>query len=180
MNMPAVDIFFYAFAVIGSLFALRVVTASNPITSAFSLVMTFFCVAAIYALMQAHFIAAIQILVYAGAVTVLFAFVIMLLNADVKESSNTKSIVGQFLGLSVCGLLFVGFNWLVRNGNVTTSRGNFSAQQIEGMGGNSRVLSEVLFSDYILPFELTSVLLLIGIVGSVALAKRVKRGGSKV
>jgi NADH-quinone oxidoreductase subunit J len=169
------DIFFYVFAALGSIFALRVVTTRNPISGAFSLVLTFFCVAAIYALMEAHLLAAIQILVYAGAVMVLFTFVIMLLNADVTAADFGRGFLGKFLALAVLGALAVGFNLALRTGTVSATPGTFTLERIKELGGNTRALSELMFSDYILPFELTSVLLLVGIVGSVALAKRAKR-----
>ena len=173
------DIFFYIFATLGLLFGLRVVTAKSPIAAAFSLVMTFFCVAAIYALMEAHFIAAIQILVYAGAVMVLFTFVIMLLDADTSPIDYGKGFVYQVVATLMAALVYVGVNWSIRHGQISAIRGNFTKEIIDELGGNSRVLSEVLFSDYILPFELTSILLLVGIVGSVALAKRAKRGSAR-
>jgi NADH-quinone oxidoreductase subunit J len=175
MTASVTDIFFYVFATIASLLALRVVTSRNPISGAFSLVITFFCVAAIYALMEAHFLAAIQILVYAGAVMVLFTFVIMLLNADVSAADFGRGFVGKFIALAVLGALVVGFNMALRTGMVSTNAGLFTPEKIKELGGNSRALSELMFSDYILPFELTSVLLLVGIVGSVALAKRARK-----
>ncbi len=176
MSLTTIDWFFYIFAGLGALCASRVITAKNPITAALSLVLTFFCVASIYALMGAHFIAAIQILVYAGAVMVLFTFVIMLLNADLQHGELSKGTLTRVAGGAAMTVFFAGFIWLLKHGSVSEHRGPFSVQKIEELGGNSRVLSEVLFSDYILPFELTSVLLLVGIVGSVALAKRAKKG----
>jgi NADH-quinone oxidoreductase subunit J len=175
MSTAPLDIFFYIFASLASLLALRVVTTRNPISGAFSLVLTFFCVAAIYALMEAHFLAAIQILVYAGAVMVLFTFVIMLLNADVSSGDFGRGFLGRFMALAVLGALAVGFNMALRTGTVASTPGIFTLERIKELGGNTRALSELMFSDYILPFELTSVLLLVGIVGSVALAKRAKR-----
>lgn len=180
MNLPmnTSDILFYAFSAIAVLHALVVVLGKNPITSAFSLVVVFFCVSANYALMQAHFLAAIQILVYAGAIMVLFIFVIMLLDAD--ADANRKSLdfgkskafqaVAAVLCLGLAGLFFAA----VRSGAVATEKAGFTPEKIESLGGNVKTISEVMFSDYILPFELTSLLLLVGIVGSVALAKRAK------
>ncbi len=166
------DIFFYVFATLGIGFALTVVLHKNPISSAFSLVMVFFCVAAIYALQHAHFIAALQILVYAGAIMVLFVFVIMLLNADLHKLDMGKSRVFQFGAGALCLALFCMLAWTVKNGTTAATPAGFTPEKVTEMGGNVRVLSELMFSDYILPFELTSILLLVGIVGSVALAKR--------
>lgn len=173
-SLSTIDIFFYIFATAASLLALRVVTAKSPISSAFSLVIAFFFVAGIYVLMEAHFIAAIQILVYAGAVMVLFVFVIMLLNADLKTADFVKGKAVQAGSAIFAIVLFCLFVHLLKKGEITTVRGVFTTEKIQELGGNSQVLSQVLFSDYILPFELTSVLLLVGIFGSVALAKRAK------
>ncbi len=171
-NMHSVDFFFYAFSTLAIVFALFVVLGKNPISCAFSLVLVFFCVAANYALLQAHFIAAIQVLVYAGAIMVLFVFVIMLLNADIRNIDLGKSKPFQLTAALMCLALLVLFIFCVRSGGVLSQHDGFSAAKIEGLGGNVQVLSTVMFSDYILPFELTSILLLVGIVGSVALAKR--------
>ena len=172
--MQATDIFFYIFAGLACLFGLRVVTARNPITGAFSLILVLFCLAANFALMEAHFISAIQILVYAGAVMVLFVFVIMLLNADIKDSDIGKSPMFQIISSLVSLGVLAMFIWSIKNGELASTKGALNVEKIQELGGNSRVLSEVLFSDFILPFELTSILLLVGIVGSVALAKRAK------
>ncbi|MEW6056564.1 MAG: NADH-quinone oxidoreductase subunit J [Bdellovibrionota bacterium] len=174
MELPtgATDIFFYIFSTLGVLFALGVVLNKNPIASAFSLVVVFFCVAANYALMHAHFIAAIQILVYAGAIMVLFVFVIMLLNADIKNLDLGKSKLFQGGSAVLCAALLAMFVWAAKNGTTAVTKGELSSEKIESLGGNVQVLSMIMFSDYVLPFELTSILLLVGIVGSVALAKR--------
>lgn len=170
--MNSSEIFFYLFSTLAVAFSLLVVINKNPINSAFSLVLVFFCVAADYILLEAHLIAAIQILVYAGAVMVLFVFVIMLLNADLKnlEVSKNKAFQGM-TALLVVGL-FSMFLWVHQNGSLLETKGIYSTEKIEKLGGNTRVLSELMFSDYILPFELTSILLLVGIAGSVSLAKR--------
>jgi NADH-quinone oxidoreductase subunit J len=135
--------------------------------------MVFFAFAGIYAMLDAHLIAALQVLVYAGAIMVLFIFVIMLLNADLPSFDLAKSHFVQrlFVGIS-CVLLFGMFVWAFKQSPATAPVANFTSEQIEAAGGNTRVVSELLFSEYILPFELTSVLLLGAIVGTVAIAKR--------
>ncbi len=167
------DILFYLFSGVGLLIALfGVVLGKNPISCAFSLVLMFFCVSADFALLQAHFLAAIQILVYAGAIMVLFVFVIMLLNADTKNLDTGRSKVFQAGAAFLCLGLFTMFAWSILHGTGSTKDYGLTIDKIQAHGGNVRVISELLFSDYILPFELTSILLLVGIVGSVALAKR--------
>ncbi len=171
--MDISPIFFYAFAGLAIACSLMVVFKKNPVGSAFSLVMVFFSFAGIYALLDAHLIAALQIFVYAGAIMVLFIFVIMLLNADVPSFDLARSHLGVKIAAGVLSLtLFCLFVWSFQNSRNILPVGEFTPQNIEAAGGNTQVLSEMLFSEYILPFELTSVLLLAGIVGAVALAKR--------
>ena len=171
--MDISPIFFYAFAGLAIAFALLTILKKNPVASAFSLVMVFFSFAGIYAMLGAHLIAALQVLVYAGAIMVLFIFVIMLLNADAPSLDLGRTPVWLkagtgFLGLVLFGVLVVAF----KNSAITGVHGNLPESQVEALGGNTQVVSELMFSEYILPFELTSILLLVGIVGAVAIAKR--------
>ncbi len=165
--------FFFVFASIAIAASLFVVLRTNPVASAFSLVLVFFCFAGIYAMMGAHLVAALQILVYTGAVMVLFIFVIMLLNADVpKLEMDRVNPVFQVL-ITVAGACGVGF--LVgafQNSKNVTSMGFYPADRVAELGGNTKVLSGLMFSEYILPFELTSILLIAAIVGVVAIAIR--------
>jgi NADH-quinone oxidoreductase subunit J len=172
-----IDLLFYIFAGLGILFAFMVVLGRNPISAAFSLIGVFFSVAACYVLLRAHFLAAIQILVYAGAIMVLFIFVIMLLNADTRTFEIRKSRLARPIAGGLIGLLTVGLIWLIQAGTFAATKAGFTPEKIDALGGNVQVLSEVLFSDFILPFELTSVLLLVAMVGSVALAKRKQSSG---
>ncbi|MGE4232089.1 MAG: NADH-quinone oxidoreductase subunit J [Bacteriovoracia bacterium] len=160
------------FSAIGLLSAVAVVLSKRPITSAFCLVLVFFNVAAVYALLSAHFIAAIQLLVYAGAVMVLFVFVVLLLNADVKTVDLNRKKLFQVGAIGLVLGLFGTFFYFISKGEVASIRSGFTPEKIEKLGGNAKTLSELMFSDFILPFEMTSILLLVGIVGSVALAKR--------
>lgn len=166
-------VFFYLFAALAIAFSFLVVLKKNPVASAFSLVLVFFCFAGIYALLDAHLIAALQILVYAGAIMVLFVFVIMLLDQDVPSFDIARSHIQLKVGAAImAAALFGFFVWAFQNSPLPAPTGGFTLDKIEAAGGNTRVLSELLFSDYILPFELTSVLLLAAIVGVVAIAKR--------
>lgn len=168
-------VFFYLFASFAIACSLMVVLKKNPVASAFSLVLVFFSFAGIYALLDAHLVAALQVLVYAGAIMVLFVFVIMLLNADAPSFDLWRShIVLRITAGLACAAVFCIFVWAFKeSGNVDPALvGQFTPERVEAAGGNTRVLSELMFSDYILPFELTSVLLLGSIVGAVAIAKR--------
>ena len=165
--------FFYLFAGMAIIFSLIVVLKRNPVASAFSLVMVFFSFAGLYALMQAHLIAAMQILVYAGAIMVLFVFVIMLLNADTPSFDLERSSAVQKIAItSGTSLVLLVFMWAFKHASPRALLGSFPPERIEKAGGNVRVISELMFSEYILPFELTSALLLAAIVGAVAIAKR--------
>lgn len=177
--MQMSPLFFYIFAVFAVAFALLVVLKRNPVASAFSLVMVFFSFAGIYALLGAHLIAALQVLVYTGAIMVLFIFVIMLLNADVPSLDLKRSgwaLQSATFGISV--LLLAVFTWAFKNSPEMVIKGPYTTEAIEAAGGNTQVISELMFSEYILPFELTSVLLLAAIVGAVAIAKRKLGGGN--
>jgi len=172
--MVASPIFFYLFAGLAILCALAVVLKKNPVASAFSLVLVFFSFSAIYALLGAHLIAAIQILVYTGAVMVLFVFVIMLLAADVPslDFKRTSIVIRTMVGAGCVGLAGVFFWGFWKSAGQLAPQGPFSTEAVEKAGGNSKVIAELMFSEFVLPFELTSVLLLAAIVGVVAIAMR--------
>lgn len=171
--MDISPVFFYVFAGAAIACSLLVILKKNPVASAFSLVMVFFCFAAIYAMLDAHLIAALQVLVYAGAIMVLFIFVIMLLDADVPSFDMLRSHTAlRMSAVVVTGILFGFFVMSFRSSSILAPVGTMTPEAVEAAGGNTRVLSEMLFSDYILPFELTSVLLLAAIIGAVAIAKR--------
>ncbi len=160
--------FFYFFAVPAIGLSLFVVLNKSPVSSAFALVLVFFCFAGIYALLGAHLVAALQVLVYAGAIMVLFVFVIMLLNADVPSFDLKRTPVlvkGGVVFLGAASL--AGLVWVFK-------RSAFPVSGVPLEADNTRALSRLMFSDYVLPFELTSILILVGIVGCVAIAKRKK------
>ena len=171
--MDISPVFFYIFAGMAIGCSLMVILKKNPVASAFSLVLVFFAFAGIYALLDAHMIAALQVLVYAGAIMVLFIFVIMLLNADIPSFDVARShLAVKLVAGGLSALLFGFFVWSFKNSPPLAPIAGFTPDKIEAAGGNTRVLSEMMFSEYILPFELTSVLLLGAIVGAVAIAKR--------
>lgn len=166
-------LFFYAFGGLAIVCALLVVLKKNPVSSALALVGAFFCFAALYAMLDAHLVAALQILVYAGAIMVLFVFVIMLLNADVPSFDLGRTHLGLRVASGVLSLVILAaFVWAFKHSALRVPVGGYSPESIEAAGGNTRVISRLMFSEYILPFELTSVLLLGAIVGAVAIAKR--------
>jgi NADH-quinone oxidoreductase subunit J len=151
--------------------AFGVVLGRNPVRCALSLVMTLFGVAILFIAQQANFLAAVQVIVYAGAIVVLFLFVIMLLGVDKAEDLRTDPLVGQRWAGVLFGLLLgAGLLFVVLAGTVTgaPSQGAPAASD----GSDVYHISRLLFTTYLYPFEITSVLLIIGVVGAVLLARR--------
>jgi NADH-quinone oxidoreductase subunit J len=160
-------ILFLLFAIVAVVCAINVVVQSHPISSALSLVGVMASLAMLYLQLGGEFIAAAQVIVYAGAVMVLFIFVIMLLNAG-AEAKQGRSLIASVLGgpLLIALLLLVSYfvqRWYV--GNPTVKFGGFQ-------GGTAEAIGRALFTTYLLPFEITSLLVLIAIIGAVVLARK--------
>lgn len=156
--------------------AVGVITRSNPVHAALSLVLTLFGVAVHFVALEAYFLAAVQIIVYAGAIVVLFLFVIMLLGVDKAEDLKTEPLVTQrwlagVAGLGLLGLLVVA---VARGADVITSRSEGLATSVENASGDANIqqLARSVFGDYVVAFELTSVLLVVAVVGTVMLARK--------
>lgn len=158
-------ILFYFFSALTVLSALYVVTTPNPTYAILSLVTTMFSLAVLFVLLKAYFIAVIHILVYAGAILVLFLFVVMLLGLGQKEHPTSKQrLMRIFAGLTVLGLL-MEVGWVV----AISGSGQFI--RLSALG-TIEAVGKLLFTQHLLPFEITSVLLLVGIVGAVVLARK--------
>ena len=160
------DFLFYGLAGVALISGVLVVFQTHPLRSALWLIVNFFAVAGIYLLLHAEFIAAIQIIVYAGAIMVLFLFVIMLLNLRQPEEPSKEPYAAQKVAgvtLSVAAALFLSYG-LVR------VKMTPAVAAKPGLG-NTESIAKLLFTDYLLPFEVTSVLLLVAIVGAVVLSK---------
>jgi len=164
---------FWAFAAIAIASAVLCITRRSPVASALWLVNTLFCLAGIYVLLDAHFIAAAQVLVYAGAIMVLFLFVIMLLNLGRAEPGDMKGPWGRVVA-GAAGLLLVGELIALRlaapPGDLVLPAG--AVANTVAASGAVRAVAQPLFQNYLVPFEITSLLLLAAIVGAVVLAKR--------
>lgn len=180
-----------ALALIG---AVGVVTAKNPVHSALMLVMTLFAMAVLFLNQDAQFLAAVQIIVYAGAIVVVFLFVIMLLGVDTSEDLSVDPIMGQrslgvLVGVAIAALAVISV-WggatgqekatLPKVDSITeTSTSAVEALPTNQTDGTEKTpnidqLGEVIFTDYILAFEITALLLTIAVVGAVVLARRAK------
>lgn len=153
--------------------ALGVIFSRNPVHSALMLVMTLFGVAVLFVAQEAHFLAAVQVIVYAGAIVVLFLFVIMLLGVDTAENLASEPLAGQRPAAAVVAVGSVGLLALlaVRAAQVSTGAQSVTLPLDSGRS-NIVVLAEVLFTDYVFAFEVTSVLLVIAVVGAVVMARR--------
>jgi NADH-quinone oxidoreductase subunit J len=155
--------------------AVGVITLKNPVHSALSLIMTLFGVAVAFVAQGADFLAAVEIIVYAGAIVVLFLFVIMFLGVDRKEHVHVEPLVGQraFAGvgavITVGGLitLMARSHWVTGSMSVSTKGVALASGQ-----GNVKQLGTAVFTTYLFAFEATAVLLVIAVVGAVLLARR--------
>jgi NADH-quinone oxidoreductase subunit J len=171
-----VEILFYLFGSVALGGALGVVLARNPVGSLIFMVATLASIAGIYVLLEAHFLAAIQIMVYAGAIMVLFLFVIMLLNLGHEYQRDVKTGLGAVLAFAVTGLLAGGIARALGGAADDAALQYFqgpealdAAIQEYGILG---VIARPLYTEYVVAFEVTGLLLLVAIVGALALAKR--------
>jgi NADH-quinone oxidoreductase subunit J len=154
-------ILFGAIAVCG---AIMVVTRKHPMASALYLILTLFAVAALFVLRQAHFLAAIQVIIYAGAVVVLFVFVIMLINVPENRLPVERATTMRVLGVLAAGIFILE--------SAVLARRYWMPKGPAAEVGTVEAVGRALFTDYLLAFEITSVLLLAAVIGAIALAKR--------
>jgi NADH-quinone oxidoreductase subunit J len=160
-------VIFWAFAALAVGSGLACITRRSPVASALWLVVTLFSLAALFVLLDAQFIAVLQVLVYAGAIMVLFLFVIMLLNLGRAGPSDLKGPLGLGVGVFLAGLLLVQLLVLRQTGPAAGGPARAGLEL-----GMIPSVARPLFTAYLVPFEITSILLLAAIVGAVVLAKR--------
>ena len=164
--MAAETVLFFVFGGLAVLGALNLILQRHPIHSALSLILVMASLAVLYLLLGAEFIAAIQVIVYAGAIMVLFVFVIMLLNAG-EEERTSMSRAARYVGLPVAGLLLAEVSYLLYRAWPADT-----VVEADRFLGRTGPIGRLLFTDFVLPFELTSVLILIAVLGAVVLAKK--------
>jgi len=167
------DLLWWVFASLAIGGGIGTVTRRNPVASLLFLVMSFFSLAAIYVLLGAHFIAAVQVIVYAGAILVLFLFVIMLLNLGHDYHSDLRGGLWVVAGSLAAGTVGWALSTTLTGGTAGAVPGagaaiDASVQELNAVGA----IAQPLFREFIVAFELTSILLLVAIVGAVILAKR--------
>lgn len=161
------DLLFNTASVVTVVCALLVVLNRNPVYSAIFLVITFFSLAVLYLLLEAYFLAVLEILIYAGAIMVLFLFVIMLLNVGREEAVARLVTLQRAFSLLLVVLFFSGVVIFVIQGMDVPHRPGESITS-----GSVTEVGEALFSTYLFPFEVASLLLLVALIGTVYLAKR--------
>jgi NADH-quinone oxidoreductase subunit J len=170
-------ILFIVFAVLAVAGGVGTITRKNVVHALLFLLFTFLNVAAVFFLTQAYFLAVVQILVYAGAIMVLFFFVIMLLNLRTFEQEEQTHRKQRWLALALSVLVLAEFVIVLAGITFTSARGGFTPEAISEAGGGTRVFGEALFNNMLLPFEVASVILLVAMVGAIILVKREKTAG---
>jgi NADH-quinone oxidoreductase subunit J len=157
---------FFILAALSVLGAVSLIFQKHPIHSALSLIVVMVSLAGLYLLLGAEFVAAVQIIVYGGAIMVLFVFVIMLLNAGAEEHTNISKIAGiAGIPLTVALAGFIAAAIARSNESVQTAAQN-------GTVASTKAISNLLFKEFVYPFELTSFLILVAILGAIVLAQR--------
>jgi NADH-quinone oxidoreductase subunit J len=170
--MDPKTILFYLFATVTVLAALRVVTARNPVHSALFLVLAFFSAACIWMLLEAEFLAITLVLVYVGAVMVLFLFVVMMLDINLDEMRQgfwrnlpVAALVGVVIVLELSAVIIHAFSG-VRDADAPIAPAGYS---------NTKALGALLYSDYVYPFEVAGVILLVAMIAAIALTLRKRK-----
>ena len=147
--------------------AVYFVFAKNPLYAILSLIVTMFSIAGMYILLNAQFLAIIQIIVYAGAIMVLFLYILMMLNLN-KQDESKKNNTLKFVGVFTAGLLLIGVLGVFRG----VQDNHVVVENVDKGVGLTKNLGRLLFNEYVLPFELASILILAGIVGAVLIGKK--------
>ena len=170
--MTLVHVLFLLFAGVSLLGATMVIVARNPVHSVLFLLLAFVNIAALFVLLGAEFIAAIQVLVYSGAILVLFLFVVMLLARNERPLPTLVQPLQAPAALIVGGLLAAEVALVTLTGMVTSGmRGRDTPEAIQRAGGNVEALGRQLYTTWLLPFEVASVLLLVAVIGALFLAR---------
>ncbi len=162
-------LFFLIISLVAIVSAIMVISCKNPINSALSLILTFFCLATYYVMLDAPFMAAVQVMVYAGAIMVLIVFTIMLLNIRVNATQKHAHKVALSCIIGFATLINAAF--IVFKSRAAVPAGPYTSNVIKQVG-HTELIGKEMFTTFLLPFEITSILLLVAIVGAVILAKK--------
>jgi NADH-quinone oxidoreductase subunit J len=166
-----IELLWWVFAALALGGAIGMISGRNPVASLLFLVLSFFSLAALYVLLGAHFIAATQVIVYAGAIMVLFLFVIMLLNLGHDYHADVRRGAWIVVGFVCTGLMGWALSRTLQGPGVAENAAPAIEASVRELGAVGAI-AQPLFRDFLVPFELTSILLLVAIIGAVLLAKR--------
>jgi NADH-quinone oxidoreductase subunit J len=169
MTEKILFIIFAVLIVAGGLFA---ITRRNMIHALLAVVFTFVNIAAIYFLSQAYFLAVVQILVYAGAIMVLFLFVLMFLNLRTFQEQRQTHTKQRWAAAILAICVLAEFVFVLAGVTFTSVKGGFTPEAVAAAGGSTQVFSEALFNQMLLPFEIASLILLVAMIGAIILVKK--------
>jgi len=173
------QILFILFGAVSLIGAIAVISFRHPIYSALSLIVTFFAQAGLFILLGAHFVAAVQVIVYAGAIMVLFLFVIMLLNLGTLSAKGAMS--GKLKGFAVILGILLAIEGVYIAASAINDPPDASAEAAtESLNTTTYNIGELLFSKYLLPFEVTSLILLAALIGVIVLVKRESQAENEI
>jgi len=162
-------LFFGYYAIVITLLSIIIITRKNPVYSVMWMLLLFFHIAGLYLFLNAEFIAAIQVIVYAGAILVLFLFVVLLLN--LREELQVNKFIGSWpAGLLITDAIFAIVVTVISSFSPGIS-GNYTVELIQ-RETHTKVLGTVLYTDFLFPFEIASLVLLVAIIGAIVIAKR--------
>ena len=165
------DIIFYVLAALALGGAMGVVVGRNPVASLLAMVVSLGAVAGIYVLLEAHFLAAVQVIVYAGAIMVLFLFVIMLLNLGHDYHTDLKAGLWSTLAFALTGALFGLLGRRLWGNRAMVAEAGEAVDALVRQYGAVGAIARPLYTEWVVPFEITGILLLVAIVGALVLAK---------
>jgi NADH-quinone oxidoreductase subunit J len=177
--MPWAVLTFYLIGAICVLCAGGVVASNNPVHSAIFLVMCFFNVGGIFVMLGADFLAVVQVIVYTGAILVLMLFVLMLVDPDDLPEFHTARPVQRYIGTLLGLILLLEVGVAILDRTVVGQSGTATPQNVALVGGNVQALGRVLYTQYLFPFEVASLILTVGVIGAIVLAMP-ERLGEKV
>jgi NADH-quinone oxidoreductase subunit J len=157
---------------------LLTITRRNPVSAVMALVLTFAALAGLFATLSAHFLAVLQVLVYAGAIMVLFVFVVMMVNHEETTPIARQGLITRAVGVLAAGTVFYRAAWLVARERAMPLLAASETPPVKDFGTVSAV-GALLFSDFLFPFEAISLLLLVAIIGGVMLTRHFREDGSR-
>ncbi|MFB3895855.1 MAG: NADH-quinone oxidoreductase subunit J [bacterium] len=164
-------ILFSILAIIAVITALSTILQRNPVNSAVSLIICFLSIAGLFLLLNAQFIAAIQVIIYAGSIMVLFLFVIMLFDLRKEDLETKRKLTLRFSAIVLMIMLLLELSMIGSLSFISGKSDIWTQQEVNNIG-NTQAIGKVLFAQYLYPFEIVSVLLLVALIGAIILGKR--------